>query len=840
LLVLLAVVLVSRYLGFTWAMFEPQNTLHVVVLDDTLSMTDQWKQESENKDCFSLGREIIVKEIAKNAAQARTAQRLVLVLMSEPAVTRFDQRLNDQSIQELQSVLADTRCTAQRVDSTHAIEAAKEIFDRSPQDRHILHLVSDFRLADWSEPDAAELMKRVDQLGRAGVKTNFVDTAHPYRNDIQKTPLYHDNLAIVDFRPETRVAAKDMPVQFTVTVANHGVSERKNLHVTIKVNGAERLDSSVNIPKIGNVPEPVRTVVTFDQLGHNEVSANLENEEVGLLGDNVRYAVVQVLRQVPILVIDGDPANGQKPGGDTFHLQALFAAAKGYQVVTRNVSELEQPNLEKYASIYLLNVRDLSEKALRNLESYVNDSGSVAFFLGDRVNPEFYNQRLYANGKGIFPVPLADRPYPSTSEPEMAPNLFDQQPKILVRNESHPIFAEVWQPRVRGIFNFLPIKRYFPVQRRKWNPQPGQVEELVTLPNRHSIRDYETGIKEVIDILDQLAGNAKLAPYKPALERYRRAIAATLARETPLYELANLLGDLLKDHGDPNDSPPINLSELWSQAEYQKLRLRIERFRETVQLGDPLVVASRCGKGNVVAFMTTAGRSWCDWAGGSLASPTYPVVVLELQKFLTGSGGDTDRLLGTPLPIELDGNRYDAKIRCMFQPEVRDSGTGKAPQASAGQPGSEAGLVDLGEQIGTTGGGRVSFLFNGPWKNGPGLYLFDLTRLGEDGNPTAQSKPDQRAYVFNVDPRESDLRRAARDELERVAPQSARLRYGSGWGNELANRQNDLSESPWFYLFFLAVLVTEQALAVHLSYHLKGSASAPTKPLPEPAQATAA
>src|ERR1700756_2758497 len=61
LLVLLAVLLVSRYLGFTWAMFEPQNTLHVVILDDTLSMTDQWKQEGENKDCFNLGREIIVK-----------------------------------------------------------------------------------------------------------------------------------------------------------------------------------------------------------------------------------------------------------------------------------------------------------------------------------------------------------------------------------------------------------------------------------------------------------------------------------------------------------------------------------------------------------------------------------------------------------------------------------------------------------------------------------------------------------------------------------------------------------------------------------------------------------
>src|SRR6516165_6058243 len=163
-LILLACVMVLRYLGFTWATFEPQNTVHVVVLDDTLSMSDHWKQESEAKDCFSTGRELIIKEIARNAVQARTAQRLVLILLSEPATTRFEQRLNDQSIQDLQIVLAETKCSALRVDLTKGVEAAKEIFDRTPQDRRILHLVSDFRQRDWSEPDAAELSKRLDAL----------------------------------------------------------------------------------------------------------------------------------------------------------------------------------------------------------------------------------------------------------------------------------------------------------------------------------------------------------------------------------------------------------------------------------------------------------------------------------------------------------------------------------------------------------------------------------------------------------------------------------------------------------------------------------------------------
>src|SRR5690349_23402189 len=45
LLVLLAGLLLARFLGFAWAGFQPKNTLHVVLFDDRLSMADQWKTE---------------------------------------------------------------------------------------------------------------------------------------------------------------------------------------------------------------------------------------------------------------------------------------------------------------------------------------------------------------------------------------------------------------------------------------------------------------------------------------------------------------------------------------------------------------------------------------------------------------------------------------------------------------------------------------------------------------------------------------------------------------------------------------------------------------------------
>jgi hypothetical protein len=42
----------------------------------------------------------------------------------------------------------------------------------------------------------------------------------------------------------------------------------------------------------------------------------------------------------------------------------------------------------------------------------------------------------------------------------------------------------------------------------------------------------------------------------------------------------------------------------------------------------------------------------------------------------------------------------------------------------------------------------------------------------------------------------------------------------------LSEKKSDFSETPWIYLLFIAVLVVEQMLAVHLSFHIKGGSEA--------------
>jgi hypothetical protein len=380
---------------------------------------------------------------------------------------------------------------------------------------------------------------------------------------------------------------------------------------------------------------------------------------------------------------------------------------------------------------------------------------------------------------------------------------------------------------VQGIFRFLVIDRYWPAQRRdKWNAETGTLEELATLPNEKPLQnftgmgnDLNNQLKKIIDEADP-----KYEKYLPGLKRHHSAINDALGG-SQLYVLANRLEALLKDEGAPPDKPdPLrpNLKEFWDLLEQQQLRTSFDRFREVVQYGDPLVLVKRFGKGRVVAFMTTAGRSWNDWPGGCPAAPTYPIVMIELEKYLTSGGDEVNWLVGDALHFDLDATRYQAKMRRYFQPEVMDI----APAGAEPPPGKRAGLMDRGEQLGTVKDGHVLLTYEEAKE--PGVYLFDFYPVPTEAG--AEPKPEERAFAFNVDTMaEGELQRAPKDELERnpanpphdrgkitlFTPRSDFVVH--------ARRQSDMSESPWVFLAILLVLIAEQALAMHLSFHLKGN-----------------
>jgi hypothetical protein len=818
LLVGLAGFLVARFVGETGIFGKKSNVVHYVVIDDTPSMSDRWKEEGEEKKAFDVARKR-VKDLARDAATASTPQQLKVVRLSDLDTVIFDDRLNDQTVPELGKKLDDLeKASAVHVKPVEAVKWARGQIGEAKEQR-FLHLVSDLRDTDWSGSDAEALSKEIEGLTGAGARVLLVDVAHPYRHENQPVALNHDNMGISDLRPETRFAAEGIPVQFSMIVNNYSASERKGVFLDVRVNGEVRFEASQPID-VGTGETRHSFLLAFNKPGFNQISVTLTGEENGVEADNTRVAVIEVRKQVPVLMVDGGETTPGSPR-DSFYLGTVFNAAKGYQSVVKAPKDLDETDLEPYPCVYLLNVPQLSEKALKRLEAYVENGGRVAVFVGDRVQARFYNDQLYKNGQGIFPVPLALRPTDKLTSEEKFGRLFEDQYQIYLRDGDHPIFREAALPKYREVFKFLLIDQTWPtLPRFQWNVDPNKVKELVTLPNRKSVEDYRGRAMELNNAIP--AADEKHEKFRASLEGYQRQIRDAAAGEF-LFTLGNVLERMLSDRGDPKnlkDRP--DLKEFWDLPENQKLRNDLNALRETVQYGDPLVLSNRYGKGHVVAFLTTAGKGWNDWAGGCPASWTYPMIMLDLQKYLTGVGDEGNYLVGAPLELTLDAGRYEPKARAFVQgPPKLAAGEGGAPAAGGG----EVAPQDLGDVAGRVDGSALSFSFANTRE--PGIYYLHLQPKPEAG--TDAPKAEERAYVFNIDtPSEGNLKRAGKDSLERGSPggDGARVTLVApdmAFKELVAPRQKDFSESPWLYLIILIVLIVEQALAVHLSFHLKGN-----------------
>src|SRR5436190_16960516 len=101
LLVLLAGLLLARFLSDALAFTRPQNTLHVVVLDDTPSMGDAWRRDGLPHNTFDAAKNAIIEEIAKGAAQASTAQAIEVIRLSALDAPIREERLNNDTVEDL-------------------------------------------------------------------------------------------------------------------------------------------------------------------------------------------------------------------------------------------------------------------------------------------------------------------------------------------------------------------------------------------------------------------------------------------------------------------------------------------------------------------------------------------------------------------------------------------------------------------------------------------------------------------------------------------------------------------------------------------------------------------
>ena len=363
-------------------------------------------------------------------------------------------------------------------------------------------------------------------------------------------------------------------------------------------------------------------------------------------------------------MIDGseDESNKQPDPGphkDSWYLEELYKLARGYKVVVKAPEDLKKINLSPvdYPCLYLLDVPNLSDESLKKVEDYVEQGGRVAIFLGKHVQASFYNTKLWNNGNGIFPVPLKLQPE-SIDQLEHDKRLDERQYQVYLRDEGHPVLRDIADQDHKWLLKKLVIDTYWPAKlHTEWRADPSKVHELMTLPNRGELKLFDAAINAIREKLK--AQDPKNAPFRGTLDYYE----AKLARDSDesFNAASSTLDLLLNEHGNNAAQKLVDLGPFWEMPENADLHTQVADLRDTMRYGDPLMMSKSFGKGQTIVFMTTAGAHWNDWGTKSPAIHTYPLVMLNLQKYLTGVTTDSSRTVGTPWEYVVDADSVPGK-----------------------------------------------------------------------------------------------------------------------------------------------------------------------------------
>ena len=116
----------------------------------------------------------------------------------------------------------------------------------------------------------------------------------------------------------------------------------------------------------------------------------------------------------------------------------------------------------------LANMDRLDKSAVKALEQYVAAGGGVAFFLGEQCQARFFNDELYRDGKGLFPLPLKGPAELPIDRLETAPD---------VQVDKHFIFR-IFAERRNTFLQTVIVQRYFAVP-EDWRPEADSTVRVV-------------------------------------------------------------------------------------------------------------------------------------------------------------------------------------------------------------------------------------------------------------------------------------------------------------------------------------------------------------------------
>jgi hypothetical protein len=256
--------------------------------------------------------------------------------------------------------------------------------------RREIYLITDGQAAGWRQ--LTEVQRALER-SKSEIRTHIIlVNEHEERN-----------LGVSELRLASGLSPVNQPLRFEANITNYGKEEARNTRVSLGVDGEQPADEFT----IDTLPAgATKSATLFTKLraeGFHSVAARLAEDR--LPADDQRTVAVRAIKEVKVLLVDGEPGNEPRESEVFFLQNALMPvppdARADYFIKTSIVTapELSQARFDDFDCVILANVPDFSEATLKAMENYLRRGGGLMIFPGARVNERFYNEQLFKRAK---------------------------------------------------------------------------------------------------------------------------------------------------------------------------------------------------------------------------------------------------------------------------------------------------------------------------------------------------------------------------------------------------------------------------------------------------------
>ncbi len=341
-------------------------TSRILIVDRSLSMQAQ----TQGKPLFELAREQ-VKQLIQGFRDSDNFALLPSPPMDEDSLVEltFDRGRLLRELDELQP-------SYRKTDFSRSLDQARLLAQGSALAKSAVYLIGD--------------------VTRVGYETDFTISGKqeslPILLDVRQATSIA-NVAITDLQSERSFFTGLRDWKISVTVANYGEQPVSGLGLSLLANEQGRADGFVDIAPFQSVTKEF--IQRFEQSGTVRLEASLADDL--LLADNRRFGLVNVSRDLTVLLVNGRPSTTRHLDEVFYLKEALNPGGLNRSQITPEVvspSALASNDLSRYDIIFLCNVARFTDTQAEKLLAYVRSGKVAVLTFGPEVDVDNYNQRL--------------------------------------------------------------------------------------------------------------------------------------------------------------------------------------------------------------------------------------------------------------------------------------------------------------------------------------------------------------------------------------------------------------------------------------------------------------